>query len=132
MLVIISDCGDLQSVDDVGAGGAGVGGSAATGNVNGNGNTGAQGGNGVGGTGVNNGRRLRQQVPLPACFSLHLCNIDAMSARMARVNVCQAAGCELLNCSIPNVIIAVACLFLAVVVLVIAVVGASSQSLRNS
>ena len=62
-MVITGECGKLQSVDDVGAGGAGVGGSAATGNVNGNGNTGAQGGNGAGGTGVNNGRRLKQQVP---------------------------------------------------------------------
>ena len=54
----------LQTIDDVGSGGAGVGGSAATGNVNGNYNTGAVGGDGTGGTGVNNGRRLRQQVPM--------------------------------------------------------------------
>ena len=47
-----------QRVDDVGAGGAGVGGSAATGNVNGGYNTGSVGGNGNGGAGVYNGRHL--------------------------------------------------------------------------
>ena len=44
-----------QRADDVGAGGAGVGGSAATGNVNGGENTGSVGGNGNGGAGVVNG-----------------------------------------------------------------------------
>ena len=51
----------LQKTGDVGAGGAGVGGSAATGNVNGKYNTGSQGGSGTGGTGVDNtysGRHL--------------------------------------------------------------------------
>ena len=52
----------LQTVDDVGSGGAGVGGSAATGNVNGNYNTGAVGGDGTGGIGVDNGRRLLMRV----------------------------------------------------------------------
>ena len=62
----------LQTVDDVGAGGAGVGGSAATGNVNGNNNIGAEGGDGTGGTGVDNtpsGRRLKQQVTKPCWHS---------------------------------------------------------------
>ena len=49
----------VQSTDDVGAGGAGVGGSAATGNVNGYKNLGSLGGNGAGGTGVDNSKNGR-------------------------------------------------------------------------
>ena len=49
----------LQSTGDVGAGGAGVGGSAATGNVNGYKNLGSLGGNGAGGTGVDNSKTGR-------------------------------------------------------------------------
>ena len=49
----------LQSTDDVGAGGAGVGGSAATGNVNGYKNVGSVGGDGAGGTGVDNSKNGR-------------------------------------------------------------------------
>ena len=48
----------LQTTGDVGSGGAGVGGSASTGNVNGDGNTGSIGGDGTGGAGVDNGRHL--------------------------------------------------------------------------
>ena len=49
----------LQSTGDVGAGGAGVGGSAAAGNVNGYKNAGAVGGDGAGGTGVDNSKNGR-------------------------------------------------------------------------
>ena len=90
-----------QRADDVGAGGAGVGGSAATGNVNGGENTGSVGGNGNGGAGVYNGRHLLtrgvRQVRIAQRHSQCNCapgNFGPNStARVARSSLVGEASC---------------------------------------
>ena len=57
-MLLSGKCLYLQRARNTGAGGAGTGGAAATGNINGGSSTGSVGGAGTGGDGVKNGRHL--------------------------------------------------------------------------